>query len=133
MEEQKRHTDRFLRSEKIEKHKKKSKLLDLANPFKLIFCFELLGHAIVFHQLWKNDVHPALGSGFNLRTMLIERFGQYHIGESDRVCQSQILLSHTPPFSETDIRFFQLDVGYIVVSAFDKIEFHNVFLLENIF
>lgn len=26
MEEQKRHTDRFLRSEKIEKHKKKSKL-----------------------------------------------------------------------------------------------------------
>ena len=33
MEEQKRYTDRFLRTEKIEKHKKKSKLFFLSMPY----------------------------------------------------------------------------------------------------
>ena len=74
-------------------------------------------------------VHPALGSSFNLRTMLIERFGQYHIGESDGVYQSQILLSHTPPFPETDIRLCQFDVGNSVF--YIMTEFHLLFQMCN--
>ena len=42
MEEQKRHTDRFLRSEKIEKHKKKSKLFFRKMPCLSAYLHESL-------------------------------------------------------------------------------------------
>ena len=42
MEEQKRYTDRFLRNEKIEKHKKKSKLFFLSMPYLSAYLRESL-------------------------------------------------------------------------------------------
>ena len=42
MEEQKRYTDRFLRTEKIEKHKKKSKLFFLSMPYSSAYLRESL-------------------------------------------------------------------------------------------
>ena len=42
MEEQERHTDRFLRSKKIEKHKKKSKLFFHTMPYLSAYLHESL-------------------------------------------------------------------------------------------
>ena len=42
MEEQKRYTDRFLRTEKIEKYKKKSKLFFLSMPYLSTYLCESL-------------------------------------------------------------------------------------------
>ena len=42
MEEQERHTDRFLRSKKIEKHKKKSKLFFYTMPYLSAYLHESL-------------------------------------------------------------------------------------------
>ena len=57
--------------------------------------------------------------------MVVERFGQHHIGESDRVCQSQILSAHPPPLAKTDIGILQFDVRNVVVATLDKIQFHS--------
>ena len=61
MEEQKRYTDRFLRTEKIEKHKKKSKLLDLPRPAKRISGFQVLCDTLCGLHLGDQGFHALVG------------------------------------------------------------------------
>ena len=60
MEEQERHTDRFLRSKKIEKHKKKSKLFFHTMPYLSAYLHESLDFfKVVIFQLMNSIRHSA--------------------------------------------------------------------------
>lgn len=57
MEEQERHTDRFLRSKKIEKHKKKSKLFFHTMPYLSAYLHESwdffkVGILVEMNNIW---------------------------------------------------------------------------------
>ena len=57
MEEQKRYTDRFLRTEKIEKYKKKSKLFFLSMPHLSAYLCESLDFFKVGILRVMNNIH----------------------------------------------------------------------------
>ena len=62
MEEQKQYTDRFLRTEKIEKYKKKSKLLFRTMPYLSAYLCESLDFFKVGILINMNFTHYDLGN-----------------------------------------------------------------------